>query len=85
MTEQQARFIVKLTISPYLPAFIGRRRFWHRLFYRAAHLLEVQRHHEAVERYWAEKDLDAQHGLLGVADYQESVKRYRAEKAQHER
>lgn len=36
MNKKIARFIIKLTISRWLPTIIGRRRFWHSLYYRAA-------------------------------------------------
>lgn len=62
MTTAQARFIIKLTISGYLPTIIGRRAFWHRLYNRAAQVVLARSHPEerpghgdalygALERY----------------------------------
>ena len=62
MTRNQARFIIKLTISGRLPLIIGRRKFWHRLYDRAAAVVLGHSHPEerpghadglyaAMERY----------------------------------
>jgi hypothetical protein len=40
ITLKQAKFIVRLTCSPYLPTIIGRSRYWHRLFYKAGYIIE---------------------------------------------
>ena len=39
MNEKQAHFIIQLTVSTWLPTVIGRRRFWHSLYYRAAEVM----------------------------------------------
>lgn len=36
MNTTFARFVIRATISGYLPVFIGRRAFWHRLYDAAA-------------------------------------------------
>ena len=45
MNKKLAQFIIRLTLSPWLPTIIGRRKFWHSLYYRAA---------EAVRRWSAQ-------------------------------